>query len=120
MSEHKIMKTIFGDIVKDYNKIGIEIIGNDFIKYHQLLRCEKHKIIEGKYLLSLPKNSSFLDIGSNYGDTVLTMALYASNNNRTDIRFFAFEPNKKKSQIIDRVSKQNNLNIKVYNNCVGN
>ena len=32
----KIMKTIFGDIVKDYYKIGTEIVGDNFLNYNQL------------------------------------------------------------------------------------
>lgn len=81
---------------------------------------KKHKLIEAKYLLSLPKNHSFLDIGANYGDTVLTLALHASKNNRKDIKFFTFEPNKLKCKVIEEVSKKNNLKIKIFNNCVGN
>jgi FkbM family methyltransferase len=114
------MKTVLGDILEEWEEIGMKIIGKSFIKNNELLRCEKHKAIEGKYLLSLPSNASFLDVGSNYGDTVLTMALHASNNNRKDIRFFAFEPNNLKCEVIKKVAEKNKLNIQVYNNCVGN
>jgi FkbM family methyltransferase len=114
------MKTVLGDILEGWDEIGTKIIGNSFIKNNELLRCEKHKEIEAKYLLSLPRNTSFLDIGSNYGDTVLTMALHASKNNRKDIRFFAFEPNNLKCEVIKKVAERNKLSIQVYNNCVGN
>lgn len=117
------MKTILGDTLEDFLEIANTIYPksiNDFHHIHSLLRCEKHKTIEGEYVLKMPKNSSFLDIGANFGDTVLTMSLYAKNNNRPDIRFFAFEPNKIKCQFIEKVAERNNLKIKVYNCCVGN
>ena len=114
------MKTVLGDILQGWEEIGTTIIGKSFIKINELLRCEKHKSVEGKYLRLLPINTSFLDIGSNYGDTVLTMALHASKNNRKDIRFFAFEPNNLKCEVIKKVAERNKLNITVYNNCVGN
>ena len=104
------MKTVFGN----------ELLGWINFNDNQLLRCKQHKLIEGNYLLSLPNNSSFLDIGSHYGDTVLTMALYAKNNNRSDIKFFSFEPNKTKTDHIKKISTLNKLNITVFNNCVGN
>lgn len=114
------MKTVLGDILEGWEEIGRKIIGKSFIKINELLRCEKHKAIEAKYMLSLPENTSFLDIGSNYGDTILTMALHASKNNRKDIRFFAFEPNNLKCEVIKKVAERNKLNIQIYNNCVGN
>ena len=114
------MKTVLGDILEGWEEIGTKIIGKSFTKINELLRCEKHKVIEAKYMFSLPMNTSFLDIGSNYGDTILTMALHASKNNRKDIRFFAFEPNNLKCEVIKKVSERNKLNIQVYNNCVGN
>jgi len=114
------MKTVLGDILEGWEEIGTKIIGKSFRQVNELLRCDKHKVIEAKYLLSLPLNTSFLDIGSNYGDTVLTMALHAYNNNRKDIRFFAFEPNNLKCEVIKQVAEINKLNITVYNNCVGN
>ncbi len=114
------MKTVLGDILEGWEEIGTKIIGKSFIKINELLRCEKHKAIEAKYMLSLPMNTSFLDIGSNYGDTILTMALHASKNNRKDIRFFAFEPNNLKCEVIKKVAERNKLNIQIYNNCVGN
>ena len=113
-------KTVFGDILKDYYTLGNELVGREtFSKNNQLLRCKNHKIIEMGMMMSLPRNASFLDVGAHFGDTVLTMALYALNNNRSDIRFFAFEPNIKKYEFIKTISKKNNLNIKIYNVCVG-
>ena len=114
------MRTIFGNELRGYAQIGYRIFGNDFRKNNQLLRCMKHKKIEGEYLLSLPQNHSFLDIGAHCGDTILTMALYALKNNRADIRFFAFEPNIKKCELIQKVAEKNKLTIKIYNCCVGN
>lgn len=96
------------------------IIGWEDFEDNQLLRCKKHKIYEKKILLNMPKNSSFLDIGAHYGDTCITMAIHAKNNNRKDIRFFAFEPNKTKCEHIKKIAKLNDINIKIYNNCVGN
>lgn len=113
------MKTVLGDNLKDFLKIGNTICPNGFNENHQLLRCKKQKTIESEYLLKMPKNSSFLDIGSNFGDTVLTMALHAKKNNRYDIRFFCFEPNKIKCLFIEKVAEINELKIKVYNYCVG-
>jgi FkbM family methyltransferase len=104
------MKTCLDDI----------LIGWTDFHDNQLLRCKKLKEYEAKLLLNIPKNSSFLDIGAHFGDSVLTMAMYAKNNNRNDIRFFAFEPNKTKCKHITKISKLNNLNINIFNTCVGN
>jgi hypothetical protein len=60
---------------------------------NQLLRCPLHKKYEANLILGCPLNTVFLDVGAHYGDTCLTMALYAKKNERDDIRFFAFEPN---------------------------
>lgn len=86
---------------------------------NQLLRCKTHKMFEANIVLNMPPNTSFVDVGAHYGDTVLTMALYAKENQRNDIRFFAFEPNTNKCDHIKNIAKLNNLNIKVYNTCVG-
>ena len=104
------MKTVFDDI----------LIGWEDFHDNQLLRCKTHKQYEGDLLLNMPINSSFLDIGSHFGDTILTMALYAKNNKRDDIRFFSFEPNITKFEHIQKINKMNNLNIICYNCCVGN
>jgi FkbM family methyltransferase len=69
--------------------------------------------------LSLPLNSSYLDVGAHYGDTVLTLALYASTHGRPDLRFIAFEPNSSKCKIIYQIAKMNKLHIKIINSCVG-
>lgn len=87
---------------------------------NQLLRCKIQKEKESNLLLTLPKNFSYLDIGSHYGDTILTLALFAKKWDRGDIRFFAFEPNKKKCRHIKKIARLNRLNVTVYNYCVGN
>jgi FkbM family methyltransferase len=97
-----------------------ELIGWDQFNDGLLWGYKDHKAYEAKLLLSLPLNYSFLDVGAHYGDTILTMALHAKNNNRSDIRFFAFEPNSTKCDYIQRIAKLNNLNIIVFNFCVGN
>lgn len=123
------MKTIFGDTLENFLEIGNEICKKEinfvqknfkFSGFHQLLDHKNQKTIERDFLLKLPNNSSFLDIGANFGDTVLTMAIYAKNNNREDINFYAFEPNKLKCEFIEKIAKKNNLKIKIYNCCVGN
>jgi len=86
---------------------------------YQLYRCPHLKNYEADLLLQLPYNHSFLDIGAHFGDTSFTMALYAKNNNRSDIRFFAFEPCKEKCDYITKISNLNNLNIHVFNVGVG-
>lgn len=86
---------------------------------NQLLRCPAHKKYEANLILGCPLNSAFLDVGAHYGDTCLTMALYAKKNGRGDIRFFAFEPNSRKCKHIKTIAKLNKLPIKVYNVCVG-
>ncbi len=97
-----------------------ELIGWTDFEDNQLLRCPVHKEYEAKLLLDIPHGSSFLDVGAHFGDTVLTMALYAKNNNRDDIRFFAFEPNRIKCEHISRIAELNGLNVRVFNTCVGN
>ena len=87
---------------------------------NQLLRCEKQKKKEANILLTIPYGYSYLDIGSHYGDTILTLALFAKKWDRGDIRFFAFEPNKKKCRHIKKIARLNRLNVTVYNYCVGN
>jgi FkbM family methyltransferase len=106
-----IRKTVFNhNIIYDLP----ENCGEDF-----LTKYKKTKLFEGYLISNIPNNSAFLDIGAHNGDTVLTMAIYAKNNNRNDIRFFAFEPDKVKSDFIERTSKLNNLNIKVYCCAIG-
>lgn len=103
------MKTLFNH----------ELVGWTNFNDNQLLRCPEHKKLEADIILSMPKNSSFLDVGAHYGDTVFTMALFAKHNHREDIRFFAFEPNEKKYQHIKHIVKLNQLNITVFQTCVG-
>ena len=100
--------------------LGNELIGWTDFPDNQLLRCPQHKKYEAGLLLNFPLYYAYLDVGSHYGDTVLTLALYAKKWDRNDIRFFAFEPNKRKCQHIKKISRMNKLNIMVYNNCVGN
>lgn len=97
-----------------------ELIGWEDIEDNLLLEYKYHKELEASLMLNLPHNSAFLDVGSNYGDTILTMAIHAKNNNRNDIRFFAFEPNTSKCQYIEKIAKLNNVNVTVFNFCVGN
>lgn len=96
------------------------IIGANKSDAYQLYRCSKLKNYEAYFLLQLPYNHSFLDIGAHFGDTSITMALHAKNNNRNDIRFIAFEPCKEKCDYITKISNLNNLNIHVINSGVGN
>jgi PhzF family phenazine biosynthesis protein len=53
--------------------------------------------------------ASFCDIGGHFGDTTITMALHAKNNNRSDLRFFTFEPSKAKCRFISEVIRLNEL-----------
>ena len=102
--------TVLGDKLK-----GWKLFPDDL-----LFRCSEQKKFQLQHLLQMPINSSFLDIGAHYGDTVCTFAIYAKNHNRNDIKFFAFEPNKDKCDYISSISKLNKLNIQIFNNCVGN
>ena len=107
------------------NNIDYTIFDHPLIGWNQsskigLLRVyENQKKYESELILKMPHNSSFLDIGANYGDTVFTLALYARNNNRSDVRFFAFEPSKIKYKYMKKIAKLNRLNITFFNNCVG-
>lgn len=95
------------------------LIGWTDFHENQLLRCKTHKEFEANIVLNMPQNTSFLDVGAHYGDTVLTMALFAKENKRNDIRFYAFEPNVDKCNHIRHIADLNRLNVTVYNNCVG-
>lgn len=97
-----------------------ELIGWEDIEDNLLLEYKNHKQLEANMMLNLPHNSAFLDVGANYGDTILTMAIHAKNKNRHDIRFFAFEPNTSKCEYIQKIAKLNDLNVTVFNFCVGN
>ena len=87
----------------------------------QLWRCRKHKRWEARRLLSLPVGSHFLDVGSHFGDTVLTMAVHARANGRDDINFVAFEPCRRKCKFIRSMIRANGLegSVRVMNACVG-
>ena len=67
----------------------------------------------------LPLNYSFLDIGGHIGNTTIPVSFYCKHNNREDIRFYIFEPDKKKCEYIQFIVNINNLNLKVYNTGVG-
>jgi FkbM family methyltransferase len=99
--------------------LGDHLIGAPRNKIMMLHKYKAHKRFEANIIDTLPLNSSYLDIGSNFGDTVLTLAKYAQRINRSDIRFFAFEPNKIKCDYIKKINDLNNLNIKVIESCVG-
>lgn len=99
--------------------LGDHLIGASKSKLMMLRKYKEHKKFEANLIDKLPLNSSFLDIGANFGDTILTLAKYAERINRSDIRFFAFEPNKSKCDYITKISGLNDLNITVINNCVG-
>mmetsp|Transcript_35086 Transcript_35086/g.52370 ORF Transcript_35086/g.52370 Transcript_35086/m.52370 type:complete len:373 (-) Transcript_35086:271-1389(-) len=84
----------------------------------QLLRCRKLKRKEQTFLTTLSPGSTFVDVGAHFGDTVLTMALYAKVN-ELDITFFAFEPSPDKCRWIRKVASANELNVQVYCVAVG-
>lgn len=70
-------------------------------KDDQLWRCRKTKKFEASLLIYLPHGSTFVDGGAHFGDTTITMALYARNTlKRDDLRFVAIEPNPVKAQWI--------------------
>ena len=52
----------------------------------------------------MPYGSSFLDVGANWGDTLLKWLFNIKNNNRSDIRFYAFIIVKKKMIVIRFIS----------------
>ncbi len=114
------IKTVLGDEIEwDNTKLPLRgCCGKDPT---QLRRCRKHKRIEATHLLSLPHGSSFLDCGSHFGDTVLTMAIHARVHGRDDLRFIAFEPCRRKCKFIRSMVKLNNLQdrVRIINACVG-
>lgn len=70
-------------------------------KDDQLWRCRKTKKFEASLLIYLPHGSTFVDGGAHFGDTIITMALYARDTlQRNDLRFVAIEPNPAKAQWI--------------------
>jgi hypothetical protein len=92
------MKTVFNHT----------LIGWTNFHENQLVRCKTHKTFEANIVLNMPQNTSFVDVGAHYGDTILTMALYAKEIKRNDLRFFAFEPNTNKCNHIKNIANLNN------------
>jgi FkbM family methyltransferase len=106
----KIPKTVLGNKIEwDLAKIpGRPKKGRWTGKDDQLWRCRKTKKFEASLLNNLPHGASFVDAGAHFGDTVLTMALYARDTlRRDDIRFVAFEPNPKKARFIEECAAAN-------------
>jgi FkbM family methyltransferase len=103
----------------------ITVLGDPFFttnetpEDNQILRCPKHKLYESTLLQSIHLNGTFIDAGAHWGDTVITMSLFARRIGRNDIRFFAFEPCKSKCDYIESITKLNNLPIKVINTALG-
>ena len=71
------MKTVFNHT----------LIGWTNFHENQLSRCKTHKTLDANIVLNMPRYTSFVDVGAHYGDTILTMALYAKEKNRDDLRF---------------------------------
>ena len=106
----KASKTVLGNkIVWDTSKIpGKQKKGSWSGKDDQLWRCRKTKRFEASLLNSLPHGACFVDAGAHFGDTVITMALYARDTlQRHDIRFVAFEPNPEKALFIEECAAAN-------------
>ncbi|KAL7482005.1 hypothetical protein ACHAW6_007682 [Cyclotella cf. meneghiniana] len=97
-----IPKTVLGDkIIWDLSKIPGRKKGTWSGKDDQLWRCRKTKKFEASLLIYLPRGSTFVDGGAHFGDTIITIALYARETlQRNDLRFIAFEPNPIKAQFI--------------------
>lgn len=82
-------------------------------KDDQLWRCRKTKRFEASLLSSLPHGSCFVDAGAHFGDTVITLALYARDTlGRCDLRFVAIEPNQIKAKFIQDTAKANGFDSK--------
>jgi len=61
--------------------------------------------------MHLPQGSTFVDGGAHFGDTTITMSLYARETlNRNDLRFVAIEPNTEKAQWIRECAAANGFN----------
>ena len=110
------MKTVLGEYLVGWSD---SLRRNNF-QDTQLRRCPNHKKYEAGLVMKMPRDSAFLDVGAHYGDTCLTMAIHAKMHNRSDIRFYAFEPHRGKAHHIETIAKVNGLNVRVFNNCVGN
>lgn len=108
----KIPKTVLGNEIEwDTSKIpGRRKRGTWSGKDDQLWRCRKTKKFEASLLDNLPRGACFVDAGAHFGDTVVTLALYARDTlRRTDIRFVAFEPNPAKARFIEECAAANGL-----------
>ena len=82
-------------------------------KDDQLWRCRKTKRFEASLLSSLPHGSCFVDAGAHFGDTVITLALYARDTlGRCDLRFVAIEPNQIKAKFIQDTAEANGFDSK--------
>lgn len=75
-------------------------------------------------LSSLPYGSCFVDAGAHFGDTVITLALYARDTlGRCDLRFVAIEPNHIKAKFIQDTAKANGFDsetLRVISCVLGN
>ena len=85
----------------------------------QLYRCRKHKRWEADRLKELSQGTTFVDVGAHYGDTVVTMAIFARANGREDLKFVAIEPCSSKCEWIQNIAKINQLEITTIQACVG-
>lgn len=65
-------------------------------------------------LKSSPKNSILLDIGAYRGDTCINISRLLKQNNRSDVKILAFEPNKEHVNYMNRIINEEKLNIKIY------
>ena len=110
-SSWKVPKTVLGNHIEEWDlaKIpGRPKAGRWTGKDDQLWRCRRLKKFEASLLSTLPPGACFVDAGAHFGDTIVTMALYARDTlHREDIRFVAFEPNPTKACFIEHVAKMN-------------
>lgn len=77
------------------------------------------KNLELNIILNLPINYLFFDVGGHIGDTSIMLSLFCKKNNRDDIKFIIFEPDKKKCEYIKFIININKLNIEVNEYAVG-
>lgn len=107
----KVPKTVLGNKIEEWDtsKIpGKRKNGTWSGKDDQLWRCRKTKRFEASLLNNLPHGTCFVDAGAHFGDTVITMAIYARDTlQRHDLRFVAFEPNPTKARFIEECAAAN-------------
>ena len=112
----KIPKTVLGNVIEwDTTKIPSTKSkkGTFMGKDDQLWRCRKTKKFEASLLGNLPNGSCFVDAGAHFGDTVITLALYARDTlGRHDLRFVAIEPNPVKARFIKDTAAANGFDSK--------